>query len=380
MSLSAPHETKGSVILQFGTSRFLQAHIDYFVGKSLASGQSQASIVVVQTSKSAAGKARVSAMNELPTFPVRIQGIKGGQVIDEVEQVGSIESALVADSHWDKLIALFCGRVAYVVSNTADQGFVLNEADSVDSAPPRSYPAKLLVLLLARFRFNQVPVTMMPCELVANNGTVLKNLVVTLAKTWQLDNEFIEWLENDCLWINSLVDRIVSESIEPLGAVAEPYALWAIEHQAGLTLPCHHDAIRVVDNLAPLEWLKLSVLNLSHTLLVDLWQEQPESNIQTVCDAMNDLYLRGALESVLSEEVVPVLETMKLGENITDYVASVRERFLNPFLNHKLSDIAGNHHFKVERRILPLYQQALKTNPELPMTGLSDCLARNGLL
>ena len=28
---------------------------------------------------------------------------------------------------------------------------------------------------------------------------------------------------------NTLVDRIVSQDIEPVGAIAEPYALWAIQ-------------------------------------------------------------------------------------------------------------------------------------------------------
>ena len=42
------------------------------------------------------------------------------------------------------------------------------------------------------------------------------------------------------------LDRIVSEPIEPVGAVAEPYALWAIEAQPGLVAPTAHPAIRIV--------------------------------------------------------------------------------------------------------------------------------------
>ncbi len=65
--------------------------------------------------------------------------------------------------------------------------------------------------------------------------------------------------------MNSLVDRIVSEPILPVGAIAEPYALWAIERQPGMVLPCEHDDIVVTDELAHYERLKLLMLNLGHT-------------------------------------------------------------------------------------------------------------------
>ena len=60
-------------------------------------------------------------------------------------------------------------------------------------------------------------------------------------------------------------------------------------------------------------------------------------------------------------------------------MASVIERFLNPFLAHKLVDIGQNHQSKVERRILPLVQQGAQLLPGLAMPKLRQCLARNGL-
>jgi len=378
-TVTASIDADKALIMQFGTSRFLQAHVDYFVSHSLAQGKSDAPVLVVQSSNSPAGSARVVAMNSCTSYPVRIQGIKDGTVIDTQEQISAIFGALQANSDWSKIVAFFCDQVTHVVSNTADQGYLLNDNDSLDSQLPKSFPAKLLVLLEARYRHSAEPVTIMPCELVANNGDVLKALVLSLAVDWQLDEKFMLWLADCCLWVNSLVDRIVSESIEPLGAVAEPYALWAIENQNGLVLPCQHPAIRLVDDLLPLETLKLSVLNLSHSFMVDLWQQQDHSQVQTVVQAMQDPYLRGQLEQVLHNEVLPVLRAMQLGEDIEAYMASVIERFLNPFLAHKLEDIAQNHQSKIERRILPLVQQAAQLLPELAMPKLRQCLARNAL-
>jgi tagaturonate reductase len=39
-----------------------------------------------------------------------------------------------------------------------------------------------------------------------------------------------------------------------------------------------------------------------------------------------------------------------------DYLASVRDRFLNPFLEHRIADIAQNHEEKKRRRFLPVVE------------------------
>ncbi|MGJ3629649.1 hypothetical protein AB5I41_27590 [Sphingomonas sp. MMS24-JH45] len=70
-----------------------------------------------------------------------------------------------------------------------------------------------------------------------------------------------------CIWLNTLVDRIVSEPLEPAGAVAEPDALRAVERTAGLRMPFEHPAIVVTDDLSRYERLKLHILNLSHSWL-----------------------------------------------------------------------------------------------------------------
>ncbi len=376
-----------NLIMQFGTSRFLQAHVDFFVGESITQGLSSSKIAIVQSSSSPANKHRMAAFNSHSTYPVKVQGIQNGAVINNTYQINSIEMALQADEDWQTIKTLFCQRVSHVVSNTADQGFQLSSEDHVGllntNTAPKSFPAKLLVLLKARFDFNQQKLVIMPCELLVDNGDVLKKLVVGLALEWQLSEAFVSWLQQSCCWANSLVDRIVSDAIEPIGAVAEPYALWAIEKQTNLTLPCQHTSIKLVDSLKDIEFLKLGVLNLSHTYLVDLWKQGELngallSDVTTVREAMEHKGLRAALESVLAEEVTPILLAANLSEDVASYVESVRERFSNPFLQHKLSDIAQNHQAKVERRILPIYQKGLDVLPAKRFPKLAACLSVNG--
>jgi tagaturonate reductase len=51
--------------------------------------------------------------------------------------------------------------------------------------------------------------------------------------------------------------------------VAKPYALWAVQKQVGLVMPCQHPAIVLTDDLVRYERLKLFLINGSHTYLAD---------------------------------------------------------------------------------------------------------------
>ena len=86
-----------------------------------------------------------------------------------------------------------------------------------------------------------------------------------------------------CLWVNSLVDRIVSEPLEPLGAVAEPYALWAIENRPGLEPPCRHADVVVTDDLKRYERLKLFLLNLGHGDASKVYPRNPRLAFEDAC-------------------------------------------------------------------------------------------------
>jgi tagaturonate reductase len=351
-------------ILQFGTGRFLQAHVDFFVSDAWAAGRAMGGIAVVQSTLDPRSSARLAAMALGEGFPVRVRGIADGKIVDATHHVDSVREAIHAVRDWDRLRE--CAVAAQVVvSNTADAGFTLSERDDgqVLSDParvPDSFPAKLLALLHHRWRVSgEAPVTVMPTELVARNGDTLRDLVIGLATRWNAPARFLVYLREVCVWVNSLVDRIVSQALDPIGAVTEPYALWAVERRATMTLPCSHEAIQVTDDLVSHERLKLFVLNLGHTYLADRWlrQDAPGSDF-TVLDAMGEPAMRQGLEQVWAEEVVPVFDALGIGERARAYVGTVRDRFSNPFLRHALADIAGNHAEKKKRRIGALLELA----------------------
>ena len=343
-------------IFQFGTSRFLQAHADLFVHEALPAGNAVGPITVVAISGSAAGRARLQALARDEGYPVVIRGLEKGLRVEYEIGVKSIRRALDAEVDWQRLATLFAEQAEFVVSNTTEAGLTISPDLFVDltgdpGPAPAGYPAKLLVLLAKRFAVSARPVVLLPTELVQRNGDTLKEVLIALAKRSGASDALLSFIADDCVFANSLVDRIVSSAIEPVGAIAEPYALWAIERQAGLRLPCRHPAIALVEDLERIERLKLHILNLGHTVLAQCWMTDRLRPDLTVREILELEGYRNLLTEIYGSEVVPGFKARGLEQEATAYVTTTLERFDNPLLDHRLSDIAAGHLIKVQRRV-----------------------------
>lgn len=373
----------GQPILQFGTSRFLQAHVDLFVSEAAESGQALGGITVVQTSGDPARRARLQGLADPAGFDVVVRGRVGGRSIAEHRICRSVRAALDGTTQWPVVREEMRGYARVIVSNTGDRGWELRGSDGADALAedrpaPAAFPAKLLVLLHDRWRVDPgSALTLLPCELVSRNGDRLRDVVVGLARSWRLEPGFLEWVHDHPVWANSLVDRIVSEALEPAGAVAEPYALWAIEQRPRLQLPCRHPAIVLTDRLEDHERLKLFLLNLGHTLLADEWRRTRAAPDMTVLQAMNEPAMRDLLESAWCDEVLPVFDALGQGDTAREYLVTLRDRLLNPFLEHRLADIAQNHAQKVARRAAPVIDLAARLSPGLEQPRLRGLVTRN---
>ena len=347
-------------IVQFGTSRFLQAHADLFLTEALGGGLG--AVTVVQSSGDAGRRGRLAALAAPEGFVVRLQGLENGLAVSYETQVTSIRRALTTAEDWPEICRIVAEEAEILLSNTSELGWVAQPSDTgtgFDQA--MSYPAKLTHLLWARYRFGGRPLQVMPTELIARNGDTLRTRVLELAAA--LDTALADWIAREVRFVNSLVDRIVSAPLEPAGAVAEPYALWAIEDCPGLVLPCRHPAVQVVADLDRIEKLKLHILNLGHTWLVADWQARGGQE-RFVRELLADPVVRARLEQLYADEVLPGFAARGYAE-APDYVAATLDRFANPYLDHRLSDIAQNHGEKIRRRIGAFLDWSGATAPQL---------------
>jgi tagaturonate reductase len=350
-------------ILQFGTSRFLQAHaLSYF--QSGAPLGATPLVTVVQSTADPARRARLDALSAPGGYPVRVRGIESGQHVDREERVTLVRRGLSYDRDYAQIARIFSYETRWVISNTADRGFDPQPADALPRPDPaQSYPAKLFHLMRARHLAGGAPLVVLPTELVPRNGDKLRARVGEIAAAQGAEPALLRALDGH-VWANSLVDRIVSQDIAPAGAVAEPYGLWAIEAQPGLVLPVLHPALQIVQDLKQVERLKLHILNLGHSVMVDLWQRagRHETFVREVMRGP----LRATLMDILDREVLPGFAARGMADQARDYMAITIERFENPFLDHRLSDISQNHAAKIGHRITAFLDWSRRSMTEAP--------------
>ena len=339
------------MILQFGAGNFLRAFVDLFVSQT---GFDE--IVVVQST----GIERAEALNRAGgKYHVAIQGFANGRVVDETEEVTSISKALHAGTQWEEVLEIARSpELRWIVSNTTEAGFSLDDEDLANAGTPRSYPAKLLSVLLARHAVGLPGPVILPCELIEHNGERLRALVLEQASRWPVSPSAVAWLKESCTWLNNLVDRIVPGTpknhpllaSDPLMLSAEPFAFWAIETTGNFDL--RHPAVITAPDITPYYLRKVRILNGLHSALVC---HALPLGLGTVRECMEHPAVGPWLEDLLFHEIVPVLEGRV--DDPAAFARTTLDRFRNPFLEHQLSAIALNHEAKVRVRLLPTYEE-----------------------
>ncbi len=368
-------------VLQFGGGNFLRAFIGYMIDRFNQKTNSDLGIAVIKTT--AEGNYNDwKAQDGL--YHVRTRGIQEGELIADIDLVTAVSSIIHLYEEWDNYLALArSASVQFIFSNTTEGGLMISEEDKSTDTPPISFPAKLTVWLHERFRHFQGDEKMgciiMPCELLIDNGALLKNLILTTAKKWQLSIDFIQWIETANTFCNTLVDRIVPgvqrtqlpEIWEDIGyqdnmfTEGEPYHLFAIEapESVATTLPLHEIGLNVVytDNLAPFRQRKVSILNGAHTGIVPVAYLY---GIRIVRDAVEDDLTGTFLLRMIEEEILPTLDMPP--SELRKYMTSVIDRFKNPYINHYLINIALNSFSKFKARLLPTIQAYYRIYHQAP--------------
>jgi tagaturonate reductase len=333
-------------VLQFGSGRFLRAFADLFISHGNAQGQAVGKVVIVQST----GTERAGGLNQQGgRYHVVVRGFESGQVVDRVETCDSVSRAIHAGTQWDDVLELARSpHLQTILSNTTEAGYKL-EGDAPTDAVPKSFPAKLLAVLRARWEAGQPQPTVIPCELIEGNAGLLKAAILNLACDWDYPDGFVGWLFR-VPFLHTLVDRIVTGTpadhpllaTDPMVIVAEPFAFWALEDHPTSRFALTHPAItRTAD-------VKVRILNAAHTALLI---RAKAKGYAIVRDAVNDPELGAWLWQLLSEEIVPTIEDRVDGA--LRFAEQTVERFKNPFLDHKFADIALHHASKMNVRLVP---------------------------
>ena len=372
-------------VLQFGEGNFLRAFTDYWFDMANEKAGWNGKCVLVQPI--AQGLTQLINRQE-GLYTLYLRGRQNGEKVDAKRVISSVSRCLnpYEKQDYDAMMDVAAGEaLEYIVSNTTEAGIVYDPSCRLEDCPPASFPAKLTQVLLHRWRAGRPGVVVLSCELIDNNGKELLRCVNQYIKQWGLEEGFARWVNGDCTFCSTLVDRIVPGRIrdaaeaarledengyrDALIDVGEVFGVWNIEgpewlaeklpfRAAGLNCP-------VVPDVTPYKKRKVRILNGAHTGFVP---GAYLAGYDIVRDCMQDDVILGFMNRMLHEEVIPTLPLDR--QDLEAFAAAVQDRFNNPFINHELMSITLNSTSKWRARNMPSLLEYAQTAGKLP-----PCLA-----
>ena len=296
--------------------------------------------------------------------------------------IGAIRELLIGATDTDAAFARLSARDIRIVSTTVtEKGYCLDARNLLDlghadivhdlanPVKPRS-TIGWIVEGLRRRRANGVPpFTVLSCDNLPENGTVLHRALVAFAAA--SDTDLAKWIEAEVVCPRTMVDSITPATDDALRKRAqeltgladewpiqrEPFTQWVIED-----LPAMRDAdwqsvgVTLAKDVGVYDRAKLRLVNGPHSTLTYLGLLRGH---ESVADAMRDAQLAQFVELLMTEDLAPSLGA-PASFDIGHYISAVLARFRNPGIRHLLSQIAWDGSKKLPVRITVTITEALR--------------------
>ncbi len=305
-----------------------------------------------------------------------------GETAAETRVIGAVADVLVAPSDPSAVVARMSEPSTKLVSLTVtEKGYChdpatgrLNEAhpdvraDLDKPQTPVSALGYLVTAIERRRQRNVPPFTVLCCDNLPHNGSLLRSLVIEHAAL--RDDALSGWIAGNVAFPATMVDRIVPATTdadreavaEALGVsdeglvVTEPFTQWVIEDNFGGPRPRWEDAgAELVADVAPYELAKLRLLNGSHSSIAYLGYL---AGHEYVHQAVADPALWRFIAYLMIREISPTL-TAPAGFDLAAYQRDLLARFANPALNHRTWQIAMDGSQKLPQRLLGTVRERL---------------------
>ena len=358
-------------IIQFGEGGFLRGFADWMLDEVNKKTDFNGSAVVVQPIPEGLCDV-LTAQGCVYTHICR-----GKEGVD-TRKITSISRCVKPYDDFDAYLELAVNPDArFIISNTTESGIVFSDKDKITDAPAKTFPGKLTQLLVNRYESGLGGFVFLPCELIEKNGDTLRSCILRYAELWGLGEGFADWIRNENIFCNTLVDRINTgypkgEDIDvgwddKMINTSEYFHLWVIEGYPELfsELPFDKCGLNVIltDDLARYRTRKVRILNGAHTSLVPY---ALLSGLDTVGSCIENKTMLAHLKKCIYDEIIPTLDLPR--EELVEYADNVIMRFSNPYVKHMLSSIALNSVSKFKVRVLPSILEYIKRFGKMPDT------------
>jgi fructuronate reductase len=310
--------------------------------------------------------------------------------------VGSVLDVRVAPEDPAALLDAIAAPTTHVVTLTVtEKGYCHDPAtrklrlDHPDIAHDLAHPDTpksaigLLVHGLARRRADRsLPLALLSLDNLPANGETLHGLVIAFAE--RVSTGLARWIERECTFPNSMVDRIVPRAtdadlaaardalggFDDAGAVvAEPHLSLAVEDRFPAGRPNWQvGGAQFVARAEPFELMKLRLLNGAHSAIAYLGVQ---AGWATVDAAMAQPALSRFIEALLRDEVAPTLAPVLPGTDLGAYLAQLLRRFANTALGHRTLQIAMDGSQKLPQRWLNTVRDRLSAGAPIDRLALA---------
>jgi mannitol 2-dehydrogenase len=250
--------------------------------------------------------------------------------------------------------------------------------DAAHLQAPRSVFGVILAALERRRNEGLAPFTVMSCDNIPHNGNVAREAVAGLADL--IDPSLAAYVREQVAFPNSMVDRITPATTDRERAAlaerfdvqdnwpvfCEPFRQWVLEDHFPSGRPALEEVgVTFTSQVAAFEMMKLRILNGGHAAIA-----YPAGllGIHFVHDAMEDPLVRGFLDKLEVEEIIPCVPPVP-GVDLQDYYRLIARRFSNPDVGDTIPRLAQDGSNRQPKFILPSTRDRLGAGGDV--TGLA---------
>jgi mannitol 2-dehydrogenase len=296
--------------------------------------------------------------------------VEKGNGEPSAEVIGSITGLVHAPAGHDAAVAeLIASPTTSILSLTVTEAGYAEPTPEQSAAGVETTFDRIAAALAVRRARAAGPLTILSFDNMPGNGTAARQ--ATMSAAARLDGEVASWVEENCSFPNSMVDRITPVTadadrewlLESTGiedtwpVVAEPFRQWVVEDKFAAGRPPWEDVgALVTDRVHDWELYKLRMLNAGHSCMAYL---SALAGITYVHEAMAVPAVQTFLEDLLHREAMPTLVEIP-GHPREDYIASVLERFANGGVRDQIARVCIDGSAKFPTFLIPTIVRQLE--------------------
>jgi mannitol 2-dehydrogenase len=351
-------------IVHVGVGGFHRAHMALYMHELASDGGDWGIVGLGLLEQDAAMAAALGAQDHLYALIEKGSGAPSAQI------VGSIVDYVHAPRGDDAAVAALLASPA-----TAILSLTITEAGYGEPTPEQRASGagatfdRLVAGLAIRRERAAGPLTILSCDNLPGNGDAARRAMLAAAE--RADPLLAAWIQENCTFPNSMVDRITPVTADAdrewlLGSagiedrwpvVAEPFRQWVMEDEfAAGRPPWESVGALFTDRIHAWELYKLRMLNAGHSCIAYL---SALAGIVFVDEAMATPAIRAFLEDLLHREAMPTLVEIP-GHPREEYIASVLERFANTGVRDQIARLCVDGSAKFASFVIPTVARQLE--------------------